>query len=77
MITVNIAYATIHFYRLFERAAAGETIIISKAGRPLVKLVPLDDAEKQRTARHGILRKRRSRSSSRTDRRYRPMGMGF
>ncbi len=77
MMTVNIAYATIHFYRLVERARAGETIIISKAGRPLVKLVPLDDAEKQRTSRHGILRKRRSMDSSRRDRRYCPRSMGF
>jgi prevent-host-death family protein len=37
---VNIHEAKTHFSRLVERAAAGEEIVIGKAGRPLVRLVP-------------------------------------
>jgi prevent-host-death family protein len=32
--------AKTHFSRLLERALAGEEIIISRSGQPLVKLVP-------------------------------------
>jgi prevent-host-death family protein len=37
---VNIQEAKTHLSRLVERAAAGEEIVIGKAGKPLVKLVP-------------------------------------
>jgi prevent-host-death family protein len=37
---VNIHEAKTHFSRLVERAAAGEEIVISKAGKPMAKLVP-------------------------------------
>jgi prevent-host-death family protein len=40
--TVNIHDAKTNLSRLVERAAAGEPFIIAKAGKPLVKVVPLD-----------------------------------
>ena len=36
----NIQEAKTHLSRLVEKAAAGEEIVIAKAGRPLAKLVP-------------------------------------
>lgn len=47
---VNIHEAKTHLSRLIERAARGETFIIAKAGRPMVKLVPFG-AEAPREAR--------------------------
>ena len=40
---VNIHEAKTHLSRLVEQAAAGESFIIAKAGKPMVKVVPLDD----------------------------------
>ncbi len=37
---VNIHEAKTHFSRLVQRAAAGEEIVIAKAGVPMAKLVP-------------------------------------
>ena len=42
MKTVNIHHAKTHLSRLVEAAVAGEEVIIAKAGKPLVRLVPLD-----------------------------------
>jgi prevent-host-death family protein len=42
MLTVNIHEAKTHLSRLLDRAARGEPFIIAKAGKPLVKVVPLD-----------------------------------
>jgi prevent-host-death family protein len=39
--SVNIAEAKAHLSALVDRAAAGEEIILSKAGRPAARLVPL------------------------------------
>ena len=38
---VNIHEAKTHLSRLVEEVAAGEEIVIAKAGRPIAKLVPL------------------------------------
>jgi prevent-host-death family protein len=38
MVTVNIHEAKTHLSRLVERAARGETIVIAKAGKPIVKV---------------------------------------
>jgi prevent-host-death family protein len=40
MITENIYAAKTHLSRLIERALAGEEVIIAKAGKPVVRLVP-------------------------------------
>ncbi len=41
MTTVNLHAAKTQFSRLVDRAAAGEEIIIAKAGKPAARLVPL------------------------------------
>lgn len=42
MRTVNMHEAKTHLSRLVEEAANGESFIIAKAGKPLVKVVPID-----------------------------------
>ena len=44
----NIHEAKTHFSKLVERAAAGEEIIIGKAGKPVARLVPYKEAPLQR-----------------------------
>jgi prevent-host-death family protein len=41
--TVNLYEAKTSLSKLVERAAAGEEIIIAKAGKPKARLVPLTD----------------------------------
>lgn len=55
MPTVNIHEAKTHLSRLVERAARGETFVIAKAGRPMVKLVPIGLDEPARPKRLGFL----------------------
>lgn len=40
MPTVNVYDAKTHLSRLLERVAAGERIVIARAGRPVADLVP-------------------------------------
>lgn len=47
MDTVNIHHAKTHLSRLVEKAAKGESFIIAKAGKPMVKVVPLEAGEKR------------------------------
>jgi prevent-host-death family protein len=54
METINIHEAKTHLSRLVEKAAKGEAFIIAKAGKPMVKVVPLDE-EKKPKRRLGIL----------------------
>ena len=42
MRAINIHEAKTHLSRLIEEAVKGEPFIIAKAGKPLVKVVPLD-----------------------------------
>jgi prevent-host-death family protein len=42
MRTINIHEAKTHLSRLVEQAASGDSFIIAKAGRPLVKVTRLD-----------------------------------
>jgi prevent-host-death family protein len=55
MKTYNIHEAKTHLSRLIERAAGGEPFVIAKAGKPLVKVVPLGAAEKPKPRRLGFL----------------------
>jgi prevent-host-death family protein len=41
MKTVNLHAAKTHLSRLVDEAAAGEDVVIAKAGKPLVRLVPV------------------------------------
>ena len=52
---INIHDAKTHFSRLVDRAAAGEEIIIAKAGKPVARLVPLAPAEKPKKRVLGLL----------------------
>jgi len=45
---VNIHEAKTHLSRLLERVQLGEEIVISKAGRPIARLVPLDPKQLRR-----------------------------
>jgi prevent-host-death family protein len=40
---VNLYDAKARLSRLIDRATAGEDIVIGRAGKPLVRLVPVDD----------------------------------
>jgi prevent-host-death family protein len=41
---VNLYDAKTQLSRLIDRAAAGEDIVIARAGKPVVRLVPVEDA---------------------------------
>jgi prevent-host-death family protein len=41
MAQVNIYAAKTHLSKLLDRAVAGEEIVIARAGKPLVRLVPV------------------------------------
>lgn len=55
MRSVNIHEAKTHLSRLVQEAARGEPFIIAKAGRPLVRVVPLEPAAPA-THRLGFMR---------------------
>ena len=55
MLTVNVHEAKTHLSRLIDRAAKGEPFIIARAGKPLVKVVPLDTPEAGRVRRLGFM----------------------
>jgi prevent-host-death family protein len=55
MTTINIHEAKTHLSRLVEQAAAGESFIIAKAGKPMVKVIALDAPEAGKTRRLGFL----------------------
>lgn len=45
---VNIHQAKTHLSKLIKQSLAGEEIIIAKAGKPMVKLVPYPEEKKPR-----------------------------
>ena len=45
---VNIHEAKTHLSKLLARVGNGEEVIISKAGKPIAKLVPITDKTKKR-----------------------------
>ena len=45
---VNVHEAKTHLSKLLKRVAAGEEIIISKAGKPIAKLTPMRDRAQRR-----------------------------
>jgi len=46
--SVNVYEAKTHLSQLLDRAAAGEEIVIARAGRPIARLVPLRGALSER-----------------------------
>lgn len=55
MQTVNIHEAKTHLSRLVDQAANGKPFVIAKAGKPLVKVVPLSAPDAGRMKRIGFL----------------------
>jgi prevent-host-death family protein len=53
--TVNIQAAKTHLSRLVDEAVAGEEIILARAGKPMVRLTPLQPSGGKRKL--GILRR--------------------
>ena len=51
--TVSLYQAKTHLSRLVDRAAAGEEIVIAKSGRPLARLVPMEDTRPLRVPGKG------------------------
>ena len=49
MKTVNIHAAKAHLSGLIEEAIAGEEIVIAKAGKPMVRLVPVGKKDIRKT----------------------------
>ena len=56
METVNIHQAKTHLSRLLARAAKGESFIIAKAGKPVAKVIPFEEAPKSKIRRIGFLK---------------------
>lgn len=55
MKTVNVHEAKTHLSRLIEEAANGAPFVIAKAGKPKVKVIPLDEVEPKPKRRVGGL----------------------
>lgn len=55
MPTVNIHAAKTHLSRLIDEAAAGDEIIIARAGKPVARLVPLTTPQEKPKRVLGIL----------------------
>lgn len=53
---VNIHQAKTQLSRLVEEAANGESFVIAKAGKPMVKVTRLDDPEPKPKRQFGTLR---------------------
>ena len=49
MKTVNVQAAKTHLSRLIEEVIEGEEIVLAKAGKPLVRMVPYERVAKRRT----------------------------
>jgi prevent-host-death family protein len=56
METFNIHHAKTHLSRLIEKAARGEAFVIAKAGKPLVKVVPLGEPTPREVTPFGFLK---------------------
>ncbi len=55
METVNIHEAKTHLSRLIEKAAGGQPFIIAKAGKPMVKVIPIDQPSDAKVRRIGFM----------------------
>jgi prevent-host-death family protein len=56
MRTVNIREAKAQLSRLVDQAAKGESFVIAKAGKPIVKVTALDAPEPRQMRRFGFLK---------------------
>lgn len=55
MITVDIREAKAHLLRFVDEAARGKPFIVAKAGKPMVKVTPLDAPSGKQVRRLGFL----------------------
>ena len=55
MQTVNIHEAKTHLSKLIEKAVNGESFVIAKAGKPLVKVIPLNAPDAEQVKRVGFM----------------------
>ncbi len=55
METVNIHEAKTHLSRLVEEAAQGKSFIIAKAGKPMVKVLPLSAEDGKAAEKLGFM----------------------
>jgi prevent-host-death family protein len=53
--TVNMHEAKTHLSRLVEQAAKGEPFVIAKAGKPMVKVIPLNTPSAGQVKRVGFM----------------------
>lgn len=58
METFNIHEAKTHLSRLVEKAARGESFVIAKAGKPMVRVTALDAPASEQRRRIGFLQGR-------------------
>src|ERR1017187_3117217 len=56
MKSVNIHEAKTHLSKLIQKAANGESFIIAKAGKPMVKVISIDAPPPNKTRRLGFLK---------------------
>jgi len=56
MSVVNIHEAKTQLSRLIERVVSGESLVIAKAGKPLVRMVRLEAPDPSRIRRLGFMR---------------------
>ena len=56
MHTVNIHEAKTHLSRLIERASQGESFIIAKAGKPMVRVVAIEAEPIKKPQRLGFMK---------------------
>jgi prevent-host-death family protein len=54
--TVNLYEAKTQLSKLVERAAAGEEIVIAKAGKPMARLVPVEASRPKKLREPGLLK---------------------
>ena len=54
--TLNLYEAKTQLSKLVERAAAGEEIVIAKAGKPMARLVPLEACRPRKLREPGLLK---------------------
>jgi prevent-host-death family protein len=55
MLTINIHEAKTHLSRLVDQAAKGESFIIAKSGKPMVKVIALDSPSQAQIRRVGFM----------------------
>ncbi|MET3649889.1 type II toxin-antitoxin system Phd/YefM family antitoxin [Phyllobacterium ifriqiyense] len=55
MFTINIHEAKTHLSRLIEKASKGESFIIAKSGKPMVKVVALETPAANEIRRVGFM----------------------